>query len=307
MTAGTATRGRLASRPPVPGPASAGPASSGLRLRPPSVRASAAARPAAREDARTRETWMAGTHTHKLPCARTTRYARAVPQPPQSSNPGAGTRLATLAAGLGVTAADQAGPDADIFWLMTAGGQVYRTDGLTMTFVASSPRARIQPDALADRAGRRHGPAAVGPARPGPAGARARPSSTPMASLSPGFAVRPAARLARPMAPVHPGQPGSADRHCGQHPIIHLPAALRLTDGTTTQLRAYHGGSDRPRIRICHKAMITGRLPSAGDQHAAFRPIRADQTTRTHRPERQVTKYGCRMQRPLPGTGSWRS
>ena len=61
------------------------------------------------------------------------------------------------------------------------------------------------------------------------------------------------------------------------------------------QLRACHGGSGRPGIGICHKAMITGRLPSTRDQHAAICPIRADQTARARQPERQVTKYGCRI------------
>ena len=71
--------------------------------------------------------------------------------------------------------------------------------------------------------------------------------------------------------------------------------AGQLVSSIARQPGAYHGGSGRPKIGICHKAMITGRPPSAGDQHAAICPIRAHQTTRARRPERQVTKYGCRI------------
>jgi hypothetical protein len=73
--------------------------------------------------------------------------------------------------------------------------------------------------------------------------------------------------------------------------------AGQLVSFLARQPGAYHGGSGRLKIGICHKAMITGRPPSAGDQHAAICPIRAHQTTRAHRPERQVTKYGCRIER----------
>ncbi len=50
--------------------------------------------------------------------------------------------------------------------------------------------------------------------------------------------------------------------------------ARQLVSFLAGQLGAYHGGSGRPKIGICHKAMITGRPPSSGDQHAEICPIR---------------------------------
>src|ERR1017187_3557516 len=49
--------------------------------------------------------------------------------------------------------------------------------------------------------------------------------------------------------------------------------------------------------------MITGRPPSSGDQHAVTCPIRAHQTIRAHRLQRQVTKYGCRIGTLATGGG----
>ena len=48
----------------------------------------------------------------------------------------------------------------------------------------------------------------------------------------------------------------------------------------------------RPKIGICHKAMITGRPPSSAGQHAVICPTRDIGPIRAHWLPRQVTKYG---------------
>ncbi len=64
---------------------------------------------------------------------------------------------------------------------------------------------------------------------------------------------------------------------------------------------AYHGGSGRPKIGICHKAMITERPPSSSDQHAVICPIRARRTITAHQLQRQVRPIcgrSCTSTRP---------